>query len=107
MSDISVKHLAEMVGIPIDRLLEQLKDAGLKANSPEDEISEEEKMQLLLHLRKRHGKSDAETGGEPKRVTLKRKTVSELKQGKVPGQAAKTISVEVRKKRTYHKRTIL
>ncbi|MGR9099292.1 MAG: translation initiation factor IF-2 [Gammaproteobacteria bacterium] len=105
MSDITVKHLAEVVGIPLDRLLEQLKDAGLTAQTPDDTISEDEKMQLLTHLRRRHGKTDDESEGAPKRVTLKRKTVSELKQGQVPGRTAKTISVEVRKKRTYVKRS--
>ncbi|MGJ0429383.1 translation initiation factor IF-2 [Methylobacter sp.] len=105
MSDKTVRHLAEVVKIPLERLLEQLKEAGLSASAPDDVISDDEKMQLLAHLRKRHGKSDGSDEGTPKRVTLKRRKVSELKQASVPGSATKTISVEVRKKKTYIKRT--
>ncbi|CCE22627.1 Translation initiation factor IF-2 [Methylotuvimicrobium alcaliphilum 20Z] len=104
MSDKTVRQLAEVVGIPLERLLEQLKEAGLSAHAPDDVISEDEKVKLLAHLRKRHGKSTGETDAAPKRVTLKRRTVSELKQSNAPGSSAKTISIEVRKKKTYVKR---
>ncbi|PKM37691.1 MAG: translation initiation factor IF-2 [Gammaproteobacteria bacterium HGW-Gammaproteobacteria-10] len=105
MSDKTVRQLAEVVGIPLERLLEQLKEAGLSAHAPDDVINEDEKVKLLAHLRKRHGKSTGETDAAPKRVTLKRRTVSELKQSSAPGSSAKTISIEVRKKKTYVKRT--
>lgn len=105
MSEKTVRHLAEVVKIPLERLLEQLKEAGLSASAPDDVISDDEKMQLLAHLRKRHGKSDGSDESTPKRVTLKRRKVSELKQASVPGSTTKTISVEVRKKKTYIKRT--
>ncbi|MBU2569779.1 MAG: translation initiation factor IF-2 [Gammaproteobacteria bacterium] len=105
MSDKTVRQLAEVVGIPLERLLEQLKEAGLSVHAPDDVISEDEKVKLLAHLRKRHGKSTGETDAAPKRVTLKRRTVSELKQSSAPGSSAKTISIEVRKKKTYVKRT--
>lgn len=105
MSDKTVRQLAEVVKIPLERLLEQLKEAGLSANSADDVISEDEKMQLLAHLRQRHGKVGGQTDSSPTRVTLKRRTVSELKQACVPGSSSKTISVEVRKKKTYVKRT--
>jgi translation initiation factor IF-2 len=105
MSEKTVRQLAEVVKIPLERLLEQLKEAGLSASAPDDVINEDEKMQLLAHLRKRHGKGDGADEGTPKRVTLKRRKVSELKQASVPGNATKTISVEVRKKKTYIKRT--
>jgi translation initiation factor IF-2 len=85
--------------------LEQLKEAGLSASAPDDVINEDEKMQLLAHLRKRHGKNEGEAEGTLKRVTLKRRTVSELKQATVPGSTTKTISVEVRKQKTYIKRS--
>ena len=103
MSDKTVRQLAEIVKIPLEKLLEQLKEAGLSASTPEDLITEDEKMQLLAHLRKRHGK-DADTGNSPKRVTLERRKVTEMKQASVPGTTTKTISVEVRKKKTYIKR---
>ncbi len=105
MSNKTVRQLAEVVKIPLERLLEQLKEAGLSASAPDDVINEDEKMLLLAHLRKRHGKDEGETEGTLKRVTLKRRTVSELKQTTVPGSATKTISVEVRKQKTYIKRS--
>ncbi|SJM94422.1 translation initiation factor IF-2 [Crenothrix polyspora] len=104
MSDKTVRQLAEVVRIPLERLLEQLKEAGLSASSPDDVISEDEKMRLLSHLRKRHGKVEDGVESAPKRVTLERRQVSEIKQTNAPGSAPKTITVEVRKKKTYIKR---
>ena len=106
MSDKTVQALAEVVGIPLERFLEQLKEAGLSATQADDIISEEEKVKLLTHLRKRHGKtdSDQETAA-PKRITLKRSTKTELRQSTAPGTGAKTVSVEVRKQKTYIKRS--
>jgi translation initiation factor IF-2 len=104
MSDKTVRQLAEIVKIPLERLLEQLKEAGLSASSPDDFINESEKMQLLAHLRKRHGKAEGDSANSPKRVTLERRKVTEIKQASVPGSSTKTISVEVRKKKTYIKR---
>jgi translation initiation factor IF-2 len=105
MSDKTVQALAEVVGIPLDRFLEQLKEAGLSATAADDIISEEEKTQLLTHLRKRHGKADSDTETSPKRITLKRSTKTELRQSTAPGSGAKTVSVEVRKQKTYIKRS--
>jgi translation initiation factor IF-2 len=102
MSKKTVRQLAEIVKIPLERLLVQLKEAGVNASKAEDEISEEEKTKLLTHLRSRHGNAEAENS--PNRVVLKRRKVSELKQSSVPGSATKTISVEVRKEKTYIKR---
>lgn len=104
MSDKTVRQLAEVVKIPLERLLEQLKEAGLSASSADDIISEDEKMQLLGHLRKRRGKAEDEAGSAPRRVTLERRKVMEIKQAAVSGTSAKTISVEVRKKKTFIKR---
>ena len=105
MSDKTVRQLAEIVKIPLERLLEQLKEAGLSASTPDDVINEDEKMQLLAHLRKRHGKAEGEVSNSPRRVTLERRKVTEIKQASVPGSSTKTISVEVRKKKTYIKRS--
>ena len=105
MSDKTVRQLAEIVKIPLERLLEQLKEAGLSASAPDDVINEDEKMQLLAHLRKRHGKAEDEVSNSPRRVTLERRKVTEIKQASVPGSSTKTISVEVRKKKTYIKRS--
>jgi len=105
MSNQTVRQLAEVVKIPLDRLLEQLKEAGLQVSRPDDIVDENEKNKLLAHLRKRHGKNEnLDNANSPKRVTLKRRKVSELKQASVPGKSTKSISIEVRKKKTYIKR---
>ena len=95
MAEVTVKQLAEDVGAPVDRLLKQIVEAGLKARSENDSVSSDEKQQLLTYLRKAHGEADA----EPRKITLKRKTTTTLKAGK-----AKAVNVEVRKRRTYVKR---
>ncbi len=115
MSEVTVKQLAEDVGIPLDLLLSQLTEAGLLKSGSDDNISEEEKLQLLSHLRESHGKRTKIIKGTPKKVTLKRKSVSELRQpsaitrtgGRGVARTGKTVSVEVRRKRTYVKRTEL
>ncbi len=105
MSEKTVRELAKVIGIPLEQFLEQLKEAGLSTHSPEDIVSEDEKVKLLAHLRKRHGKSEGSEAEAPKRITLKRRKVTELKQSSVPGSTTKTVSVEVRKKKTYIKRS--
>jgi translation initiation factor IF-2 len=106
MSGVTVRQLAENVSISLDRLMSQLEAAGLQVGGPDDVLNDTEKHKLLSHLRHSHGKEGGEPD-KPNKVVLKRKTVSELPQGKVQGKATKTISVEVLKKRTYVKRTDL
>jgi translation initiation factor IF-2 len=101
MSDKSVTELAGMVGIPLDRLLEQMKEAGISERTGTDTINEDDKMTLLAHLRKSHGK---EEGKPAKKVTLKRRTVTSLKQGSGAGKETKSINIQVTKKKTYVKR---
>ena len=98
MAELTVKELAGVVGVPVERLLQQMKDAGLKHGGGDDSVSDEEKQTLLLHLKRSHGESDEDA--QPRRITLKRKTTSTLK----VGGSKKTVNVEVRKKRTYVKR---
>ncbi len=106
MSDVTVKQFAEIVGIPADKLLSQLKEAGISAESENSTITDEEKTSLLGFLRASHGKDDDEAASAPKKITLKRKTHSEIKMSSTSGQrGARTVNVEVRKKRTYVKRT--
>lgn len=107
MSDQTVRQLAEIVKISLEKLLEQLKEAGLSVSAPDDVINEDEKMKLLAHLRKRHGKEEGEAASSPRRVTLERRKVTEIKQVSAPGSSTKTISVEVRKKKTYIKRELV
>ncbi len=106
MMDVTVKQLAEVVGIPIDKLLVQLGEAGIEVSAAEDVISEDQKMQLLTHLRRAHGKDDKAAPTEPKKITLRRKSVSEIRHTNAQGRV-KTVNVEVRKKRTYVKRTVV
>ena len=101
MAEVTVKQLAEDVGAPVDRLLRQIVEAGLKARSENDSVTSDEKQQLLAYLRKNHGDAAA----EPRKITLKRKTTTTLKTG--GGARGKTVNVEVRKRRTYVKRAEL
>ncbi len=102
MADVTVEQLAAVVGAPVERLLQQMKDAGLTKSSAKESVSDAEKQQLLAHLKRAHG--DAGTGSEPTRITLKRKTVSRMKVAGGSSGKNKVVNVEVRKKRTYVKR---
>jgi translation initiation factor IF-2 len=106
MSDMKVKDLADTVGITPERLVDQLNEAGIKVSKPDDLITEDQKQSLLQFLQQRHGKLANESDASPKKITLKRKSVSEIKLGGgTSRQAGKSVSVEVRKKRTFVKRT--
>ena len=107
MTDVTVKQFATVVGIPIDRLLEQFAEAGIAVIGADATITEKQKVDLLTHLRKSHGNQLVQGAAEPKKITLKRKTHSEIKMtGGMAGQV-KTVSIEVRKKRTYVKRSLV
>jgi len=97
MAEVTVSQLAEVVGTPVERLLKQMQEAGLSHSQPNQLVSDEDKQTLLTFLKSSHG----EDAGEPRKITLKRKTISTLRTGS--GPAKKTVSVEVRKKRTYVK----
>ncbi|MEM1114621.1 MAG: translation initiation factor IF-2 [Pseudomonadota bacterium] len=98
MAQVTVQQLAEVVGASVDRLLTQMKEAGLPHTEAEEGVSDEDKQTLLAFLKRSHGESTA----APKRITLKRKTISTLRTS--GSQGKKTVNVEVRKKRTYVKR---
>ncbi len=100
MAEVTVKQLAEVVGTPIDKLLVQLSEAGVTKAAESDTISDDEKRLLLTHLRRAHGKED--TPSSARKITLRRKRVSELK---VDSSGKKTVNVEVRGRRTYVKRS--
>lgn len=102
MSEVSIKALAEEIGTPIDRLLQQFADAGISKKA-EDSVNQQEKESLLSHLKKEHG---GNTDEAPTRLTLQRKTRSTLSVSGTGGKS-KNIQVEVRKKRTYVKRSAL
>ncbi|MCW8108215.1 translation initiation factor IF-2 [Alteromonas ponticola] len=96
MAEVSIEKLASDIGTTVDRLVSQFEDAGIK-KAVDSQVTEDEKRRLLDHLSKQHGGAGSE---EPTRMTLKRKTTSTLSVGK-----SKAVKVEVRKKRTYVKRS--
>ena len=97
MTDKSIKELALSVGRPVEKLLEQVRDAGLPQRKADDIISTEQQNTLVNHLKKVHGQE-----GNAGQITLKRKTTSTAKVASTSGKA-KTINVEVRKKHTFVK----
>ncbi|MFI3274915.1 translation initiation factor IF-2 [Vibrio sp.] len=103
MTQLTVKALSEEIGTPVDRLIEQLADAGMK-KSGSDQVTDSEKQTLLTHLKKEHGDTSGEA--EPTRLTLQRKTRSTLSVA-AGGGKSKDVQVEVRKKRTYVKRSAI
>lgn len=110
MAQVTVEQLAKVVGTPVDKLLEQLKEAGLDFSAPDQEISDNEKLQLLEHLRQGKGsRLSGNSAADSKKITLRRKSTSQLKVSGGSGRTAgtKTVNVEVRKKRTYVKRSEL
>ena len=111
MSDVTVAQFAEVLKVPVDRLLVQLESAGIQVSGPQALISDEAKLELLTHLRRAHGASEPTSKSQvgaaaPRKITLARKTQSELKQASTQGRA-RTVNVEVRHKKTYIKRDVL
>ncbi len=107
MPEVTVSQLASVVGIAVKRLQEQIEESGLPKKSADEMITDEEKNHLLSYLRGKHGKGSAET----KKITLRRKTSSEIKvplsvQGRSKTKS-KIVNVEFRKKRTYVKRSAI
>jgi translation initiation factor IF-2 len=102
MAETTVKKLADVVGIPVDSLLAQMKEAGLPHEDAGEVVSDEQKQTLLAHLRQSHGSKEA----EPRKITLKRKSQSTIKTTGSAGRS-KTVNVEVRRKRTYVKRSVI
>jgi translation initiation factor IF-2 len=99
MAVTTVAQLATELNRPAATLLEQLQSAGVAKKSPEDALTESDKERLLEFLRSSHGTA----GGDRKKITLTRKSTSEIKQADASGKA-RTIQVEVRKKRVFVKR---
>jgi translation initiation factor IF-2 len=97
---VSVKQFAEEIGVSPDRLLGQFKDAGITIASVADSVSQEQKQKLLQYLQQHHG---AKKDGTPEKIVLRRAKTSEIKLGRTHG-AGKTVSIQVRKKRTFVKR---
>ena len=99
MAETTVRELADVVRIPVNRLLAQLGECGLPHTEADQRINDQEKDQLLDHLRRLHGKGAGETAA-PRKIALKRKSVSELKIASSQGRR-KTVTVETRRRRSY------
>ncbi|WP_125076248.1 translation initiation factor IF-2 [Pseudoxanthomonas sp. SGT-18] len=102
----TIRKLAELVNTPVEKLLEQLAEAGMKFSGPDQVVTSAEKIKLLGFLRRTHGKGSAAPAEEiaaPKKITLARRKVQELTVG--GGRSKTTVAVEVRQKRTYIKAT--
>ncbi len=104
MAEVTVSQFAEVLKVPVERLITQLDEAGIKVSGAEDVISDEAKMELLTHLRRAHGRE--EDAAAPRRITLKRKSQQEIRLASTQGRA-RTVNVEVRVKKTYLNRTVL
>ncbi len=106
----TIRQLAALVGAPADTLIEQLASAGMSYKSADEVVKPSDKRKLLEFLRTLHGKQAATPASEdktPAKITLRRKTVSELTVSGPQGRGKTTVNVEVRQKRTYVKRTAL
>jgi len=106
MAEVTVAQFAEVLKVPVDKLISQLDEAGIKVSGQDDTISEDAKLELLSHLRRSHGRDESAGGAGPKKITLKRKSQSELRLSGAQGRS-RTVNVEVRRKRTYVKRDVL
>ena len=99
MADTTVKQLAQLIDRSVEALVTQMQEAGLARRGPDDLVTDAEKQQLLSHLKRSHGGAAADA----QQITLKRKTVSTIKTTPSTGGKPKTVSVEVRKTRTFVK----
>ena len=107
MAEVTVSQFADVLKVPVETLLSQLENAGIKVTGSEDKISEDAKLLLLTYLRKSHGENDGgKAGAAPEKITLKRKSQSEIKLSGSQGRS-RTVNVEIRKKRTYVQRDVL
>jgi translation initiation factor IF-2 len=105
MSEVTVAQFAEVLKIPVEKLLAQLDEAGISVSGADALISDDAKRDLLTFLRRSHGGAATPAAG-PAKITLKRRSQSELKVAGQQGRA-KTVNVEVRRKRTYVSRDVL
>jgi translation initiation factor IF-2 len=104
MSDVTVAQFAEVLKIPVEKLLTQLDEAGITVAGANDLITDKAKQELLTHLRRSHGAATATSS--PATITLKRRSQGELKVAGQQGRA-KTVSVQVRRTKTYVNRGVL
>ncbi|MEX0448518.1 translation initiation factor IF-2 [Spiribacter sp. 221] len=118
MAQSTVRDFAEQTGVPLDRLMIQLREAGLSCEDPDAEFAESDKTALLDHIRSTHGRKEEADEEGPSQITLKRRSHSQLRMPSGGGAerrsargsraaTGRTVNVEVRKKRTYVKRSVV
>ena len=101
MPVVAIKKLAEQIGVPPEKLLQQLSAAGVAGKAADDMLDDAERSTLLAYLR--GGKTAAEASKPQEKVTLNRRTTSAVKQSSRTG-GSRTVHVEVKKRRTYVRR---
>ena len=106
MSDVTIAQFADVLKIPVEKLISQLDEAGIAVRGADDVISDDAKRELLTHLRRAHGHDEGAAAASPRKITLSRRSQSEIKVASAQGRA-KTVTVEVRRKRTYVNRDVL
>ena len=106
MSGVTVAEFAETLNVSVERLLVQLEEAGVPASGADDVISDGAKMELLNHLRRAHGRKEDKLSVAPSKITLNRRDKTELRMSGGQGRS-RTVSVEVRRKKSYIKRDVL
>ena len=99
MAETTVRELADVVGIPVNRLLAHLGESGLPHTEADERINDQEKAQLFTHLKRLHSKTGTEPAA-PRKITLRRKSVSELRIASPQGRR-KTVTVETRGRRMH------
>ena len=104
MADVTVSQFAEVLKVPVERLLTQLDEAGIRVSGADDTISDDAKMELLTFLRRAHGRT--QDSAAPRKITLQRKSQGEIKVASAQGRA-RMVNVEVRSKKTYLNRSVL
>ena len=104
MADVTVSQFAEVLKVPVERLLTQLDEAGIRVSGADDTISDDAKMELLTFLRRAHGRT--QDSAAPRKITLHRKSQGEIKVASAQGRA-RMVNVEVRSKKTYLNRSVL
>lgn len=107
MADVTVKQLARDAGISVQRLLNQLQSAGLSMTNEDEIVNDEQRRVLLRHLSAARLQETASASpAAAERITLRRKSISQVTLGQ-DAHSGKTVNIEVRKKRTYVKRSSL
>ena len=106
MSDVTIAQFADVLKIPVEKLLAQLGEAGIEVQGADDLISDDAKRELLTHLRRTQGHDEGGSGAVPRKITLNRRSQSEMRVASAQGRA-RTVTVEVRRRKTYVNRDVL